>query len=101
MSRLTDLIEEKFDPKKHKSMRNFLLMMDINQQKFNGWKDGAVPDEKTICAISNALGINFLKLLALAKISDARGNSETKAEWKKIATQIEREEKGDSHRILT
>lgn len=91
MSRLTDLIENKYEEHKYKSMRQYLKSLGITQQKFYNWKEGAVPDDKTLINISEKLGIEFLKLVALAKSNDKKGTAETRAEWRKIATQIERQ----------
>lgn len=92
MSRLTDLIENKYEEKRYKSMRQYLKSLGVTQQKFYNWKEGAVPDDKTLINISEKLKINFLSLVALAKSNDKKGTSETRTEWRKIATYLERQQ---------
>lgn len=73
-----------------------MLKMGINQQKFNNWRDGAVPEDKVLIKISEKLNINFLKLVALARSNDKKGTEETRAEWKKISNQIDKQKKGET-----
>lgn len=101
MSKLTDLIESKYIGSGHKSMRQFLQTLGITQQKFYNWRDGAVPEDKILIGISEKLGINFLQLVALARSNDVKGTAETRREWSKIASIIDKEKKGSERKMLS
>lgn len=101
MSEFTDLILSKKD--ENTSVRQHLLKLGIDQQKFNGWINGAMPDDKTVAKVSEEFGIDFLLLYSMAKVSGRGGrgtSTKALAEWRKIYKQkkdelsIEKEKKG-------
>ena len=86
MSEFTDLILSK-KPDDVKSERQYLMKIGIDPQKFNGWKNGAMPDDKTISKISEELGIDFLLLYSMAKASGRGGRGfsvKSLTDWKKV-----------------
>lgn len=92
---MTDFTDFILDKKQEGiSDRKFLQGLGIDQQKFNKWKDGAMPDDKVIAKICEEFGLDFLYMYSLAKTSGKGGrgaSSKSNAEWKKIFNQKKKE----------